>query len=174
VNNAPISQGIASSGGMLPFLLILLLGGPAATWAWVGSNSLAALVSILICYVTATFVLDKRSGHRWLHALAFIYFFLRSVAHIWIAFDWWFHIQHLPYWLSSLSNCAEIIFGMYFYVTRRDLSVTYKRSERARQVNVQRLENISQAATDLGLIASTQLATARQLQEGIHNVGRDT
>lgn len=175
-NATPLTQNIAASGGIVPLCVAFLMFSPSETSGWlrVSMNLLAAAVSLLICYVTAGFVLDKRAGHRWLHSLAFIYFGLRATVHVWVAFDWWFGIPHVPLLMVSLSNGAEIIFGMYYYVTRRDLSTTYKRSEVMRQQNIRRLENIGQAAMNLEWISEGQDRKSRELTELIKNVGRGT
>lgn len=168
-------QNWAVSGGpLVPLIAVAVLTGSADRTGWVriAANCTAALVSLLICYVTATFVLDKSTGHRWFNVLAFLYFAFRLTVHVWVAFDWWVGKAHLPLFISLLSSSTEIIFGMYFYVTRRDLSVTYRRSEVERQKNIDHLENIEQAAMNLEYLAKDRTGRSKVLSELIENVGR--
>ena len=176
-NTSPLSQNLAASGGgIIPFSIVLgvLAIGPGDPYDWVRitSHVLAALVSLLICHAVFGFISDRKAGHKWLHALALVYFGSRAVVHVWVATDHWLGGHPLPVLLSTLSNGAEIVFGMFYYVTRGDLSNTYRRSEAVRQANIRRLDNIGQAALNLEWIAQMQAKKSHQLTEMIGNVGR--
>lgn len=177
-DHVPISQNVASSfgGGVLPFLILfvgLLWPNPdASDWVRIVSNSLAAGVSALICWALVGFLQDKKSGHRWLNMLALSYFGLRVVIHIWVVVDKLSGVPHVPVMMTTLSNFAEVVFGLFYYVTRKDLQITYRRSEQLRQANIRRLDNVGQAALNLQWITHAQSERSCQLTRIIENVGR--
>lgn len=175
-NTSNLTQDVASSGAIVPVYLLAVLSsapGNSVVWLRIGTNTLAAMVSLLICYATIGFIRDKKGGHRGWLLLSLVYWMFLSVKQSWIAVDGVLGIHHLPIYLSTISNASEVMFGLYYYVTRRDLQATFQRSEEVRRMNLRKLENIAQGAVNLEFLALQQLDESRRITELIHNVGRN-
>lgn len=148
MNTSDVSQNLASGGGLLPICTLLMIAGSGnESWARIGINTITAVVCLLVCSALIRLVLDRDVGHRWLHGYMLLAFTAIAGGHIWAAWKWYAHPNsHLPLWASVLQNSSLILFSLYFYVTRDDLQITYRRSEEQRRANLHRIEQARRAA----------------------------
>jgi hypothetical protein len=176
LSHSNLGQNLASGSGLLPIcgLFLVLSGGPefAQQWARIGINTLCGLVMLILVWAIFGIIRDRNCGHRWLHGYMAVAFAGVGLVKAWIAWKWVVgSTASLPLFLSTLENTSLVAFGVCFFATREDLHVTYQRSETQRRANLDKIENLHQAAVFLGYKVESSPAPNMPMEIAA-NVGR--